>query len=327
MIPISKLTLACYHYLKRHDEFRRIWGHNFDLLKKHINFFMKEWKPIGIKDLNLALRGELILPPKCSILTFDDGLKEHSTIIAPYLNELGIKAIFNVCTNTILKREPTIAQTIHFGTAYFGIRIFSQMIIPYIGDDVIRADYLKMLEDKKMVKLNDLNLAIKIFFNKNKAQKKSQEVMNTFWNKELEKISPDIFDKVFMDEADVRNILSLGHTVGIHTASHAHVTDKCFNQEFIQTEIIEAKRDLEKISNGHVDSFAYPFGKKKDSLLEDENFSKLKATGLDNIFTTYFDGDARCRKDNLGRYLSQSQDSVHMLQSNLWYYEIGNNNK
>lgn len=327
MIHLSRLTLICYHYIKRHDEFKRIWGHDFDLFKKHINYFLREWKPISVNDLNLAFKGDLLLPPKCSLLTFDDGLKEHSTIIAPYLNSLGIKAVFNICTNTVLKKEPTISQTIHFGTAYFGIREFSRMIVSYINDDVMRSDYLRLLEKKQSEGIRELNTGIKIFFNKSHKQRVSQKLMENFWHIELEKIAPDIFDRVFMNETDINKLVSLGHTVGIHTASHAHVTDNCFDQEFIQTEIIEAKRGLEKISNTFIDCFAYPFGNKDDSLLKERNILKLKSTGLDNIFTTYFDGDTHCRRGNLGRYLSQSQDTVDVLKSNLWSYEIGNNYK
>ena len=119
---MSSLTSVCYHYIARADQFRRIWGHGFELFKKHLDFYKKNYKFVSAEDIkNKNLDGN------CLLLTFDDGLKEHSKIIAPYLESLGIKAVFSV-PSCILVDEPNTPQIIHFGTAYYGVRKFYSFV-------------------------------------------------------------------------------------------------------------------------------------------------------------------------------------------------------
>jgi peptidoglycan/xylan/chitin deacetylase (PgdA/CDA1 family) len=323
----SKITSICYHYLKRKDIFNRIWGHDIDLFKKHMDFLNKKYKPISIKLLRNYIQNKTNLPNNCSIITFDDGLKEHSEIIGPYLSSLGISAVFNVCTDTLLKREPVIPQIIHFGTAYFGIREFVNIVEKHIKNHSLYQSYFDFMGNIKTKTPLEINDRLKLFFNKKGDHINKLCFMRYIWHNELVKIDPFIMDKIFMNIEDVKKLIFQGHTIGLHTASHIQISNGQVTDEFIEKEIINAKKDLENILNIPIDCFAYPFGSINDVINNKSMVKTLKTLGFNFIFTTFFDGDVNFRAESIGRYLTQSDDSVSILESKLWTYEISNNYK
>ncbi len=59
---------------------------------------------------------------------------------------------------------------------------------------------------------------------------------------------------------DIKNIISLGHTIGYHTKSHIDL-GKIYNTNIIRDEIIESARSFEKIiGNIAIKHFAFPYG-------------------------------------------------------------------
>lgn len=63
---------------------------------------------------------------------------------------------------------------------------------------------------------------------------------------------------------DIKNIISLGHTIGYHTKSHIDL-GKIYNTNIIRDEIIESARNFEKmIDNVQIKHFAFPYGMSKN---------------------------------------------------------------
>lgn len=321
----TKVSLICYHYIKRDDEFQRIWAHDFKLFKTHIDYLKENYPPISLEQLELALNNKLVLPPKCSIITFDDGLKEHVRV-GEYLTQNKISAVFNVCGDVILKRKAVIVQTIHFGTAFFGVKKFAIMIEKYIQDESIKAKYRDLISNIEDRDIMTVHSSIKNFFNKNSEHYLILDTMRMFWKNELEKVTPGIFDRVFMDVEDLKYLISIGHSIGLHTASHISFKHSK-EEDLFKKEIIDPKKSLEEILNYEIKCFAYPFGKEDDILESNQYYSKFREVGFDYIFTTYYDNIPSLRPQNLGRYLTQSGDSLEDLESNLWSYEISYNHK
>src|SRR3989344_1939497 len=116
---MTTISAICYHYLSRDDEFKRMWGHSFELFKQHIDYLEKKYSIINPGDvLNERFEdGKHYL-----LLTFDDGLIEHRKI-ADYLATKNMHGIFAVPT-CIFRGELLNPQIIHFGSAYYGVRKF-----------------------------------------------------------------------------------------------------------------------------------------------------------------------------------------------------------
>ena len=63
---------------------------------KDLEFLQKHYRAIGLPDLLEALRRDQPLPKRSFLLTFDDGFREMSDVVAPLLLAKGIPAVFFV---------------------------------------------------------------------------------------------------------------------------------------------------------------------------------------------------------------------------------------
>jgi len=318
-----KIIFLCYHYIKRKDELNRIWGHDFDLFKKHIAFLEKEYKPVSMEDLGLFLEGKDVdMPDRCSILTFDDGIKEQATVIAPYLAEKNISAVFNICP-CILDGEPATPQVTHCGTAYYGVKKFYKLLQKYIGISGVDKYYIDLLRRKYASGINALalNSGIKTFFKMELPFESGRKVLLEIWHKELERDIPDIMQKIFMSEADIKNISKMNHSIGLHTNTHATLDRDKSTDIFFEEELNKPKIRLESLTGNKVRCFAYPFCYEDYFLYDAKILSKMRDIGIEYIFTI-FKKSNKLSRDFIGRYSSQSGDSVEILKNKIWEYEI-----
>lgn len=317
-----KIIHLCYHYLSRKDVFYRIWGNEFSLFKSHLSFLEKNYKPVSIKDLLLFLNKEGDMPSKCSLLTFDDGLKEHMEY-AKYLNDHNIKAVFNIPT-CILKNEPATPQIIHFGTAYYGIREFYSFVKKEIKSKYPDKIFIWPTNYKKM-NIFDLHKEIKRIFRREISGQLGREILLRVYKNNILKDFPDFMRKVYLSKNDIVNINKMGHSIGAHTETHCVVKDVMGDQEVVWEEIINPKIKLEKLIGEEVIIFSYPYGKKED-VVNDLNY--LKNKGYKLVMTAFNDREAEKADFNLlnmGRYLVQSQDKISDIMNNICEYEISNN--
>ncbi|MEE8482054.1 MAG: polysaccharide deacetylase family protein, partial [Acidiferrobacterales bacterium] len=68
-------------------------------LRAHMEFFRRYgFQPISLAYLNKAARGQLRLPDRAVLLTFDDGLVSYRDIVVPMLKEYGYPSVLSVVT-------------------------------------------------------------------------------------------------------------------------------------------------------------------------------------------------------------------------------------
>jgi len=308
-----RISSVCYHYIKREDGFSRIWGHDFIIFKKHIDFYSKNYSCLLVDSVNGDENLNSVL-----FITFDDGLKEHLTI-AKFLYKKGILAHFSIPT-CIFEDEPTMSQVLHFGTAYYGIKRFYKFVYSIISSDFRRfVDFLDI--DYKEKKCLDSLLGLKEFFNKKIPYEYQRDIKMRLYENTLKKDFPNFIKIVYLNKQDVENISKMGHKIVNHTTSHCPLSN-IGNLRNIKKEIFVSNEVLSCIVGKTVDIFSYPFGSEKD-LINTEHFFKEQ---FNYIFTT-FRGSNDYNKKFIGRYCSQSIDTVDILKNNMWYYEICSNNK
>lgn len=71
------------------------------------------WPTIAYGELVEALAGERALPPRCSLVTFDDGTIDHYLNAFPVLRELGLSAVFFAITGSVEERLLTPVHARH----------------------------------------------------------------------------------------------------------------------------------------------------------------------------------------------------------------------
>jgi peptidoglycan/xylan/chitin deacetylase (PgdA/CDA1 family) len=74
---------------------------NIQQFKADIEFFLRFYKPVSLQDVIRSIDGDLILPKRCFLPSFDDGFCEVYNIIAPILSAKGVPAIFFLTTSFI----------------------------------------------------------------------------------------------------------------------------------------------------------------------------------------------------------------------------------
>jgi len=309
---MSTLTAICYHYLAREDKFRRIWGHSFSLFKKHLRFLRENYQIIDPQDV---LSERFKDGKDYMLLTFDDGLKEHVQI-SDYLNKLGVKGIFAIPT-CILRGEPSNPQIIHFGTAYYGIRKFYNLIVECIRGVFPQHSNL-LVENPEKQELMQVHKAIKNLFKRQLDQKIGRKVLLNIFEKSLKHDFPDFVKRVYLDKEDIENLVKNGHSLAVHSDTHPVIKDIEPDEELMRNEVLQARDDLSELVGEEVKIFAYPFGEATDILEDTDYFAK---NGYKSILTTY-QRNKNFDLLNLGRYCSQGGDTTNVLTEKLWKYKI-----
>lgn len=323
-----KIKFYAYHYLTRNDEFKRLWGHDFNLFKEQVGQLSKTCNPLGINELlECSTSGVVDLPKKNFILTFDDGLKEHSKIIGPYLEKIGVTAIFFV-PSSILHGQPAVSQIIPCGTAYYGIRKFYKIIVKYLCDRVSEPEKY-LVRDANNLGIYELHAQIKNIFRVELSHKKSYEILSAFWHSELKKDVPDVFEKIYMSKEDIKRLVESGHSIGIHSKTHPVLNDSSYSEAVFQEEIADPKKELEEITGKSIEYFAYPYGGEDHVYYGEDIIDKIKKTGVKFFFTTfqktnYFDPHF------IGRHLVYSNHDKlidtkgceQLKQNKEWYYSF-----
>lgn len=100
-LPAMSLIVPYYHLIS--DEpvvhVKHLYAHkNVREFTKDLEFLLSHYTAIGLPDLLDALRRDQPLPKRSFLLTFDDGFREMSEVVAPLLLARGVPAAFFVAS-------------------------------------------------------------------------------------------------------------------------------------------------------------------------------------------------------------------------------------
>ena len=95
--PINKIPILTYHSI---DESGSVISTKSDIFRKQIKFLSEAgYKTISLETLGKHLRGQIDLPPKTIVLTFDDGFQNFYTTAFPILSEYNFTATVFLITD------------------------------------------------------------------------------------------------------------------------------------------------------------------------------------------------------------------------------------
>jgi peptidoglycan/xylan/chitin deacetylase (PgdA/CDA1 family) len=205
---------------------------------KDLEFFLKHYKNVSLNDLIAHLKKSKSKDPVFH-LTFDDGLKEIVTIIAPILLEKGIHATFFINPDFLNN------QTLFY-------RFKASILINRIKDGKISPADLKLLNVKlKSILGSSLKeKLLTVTYGNRKLLDEIAGILNVNFNDFL---STD----PFVSDSDIQWLLDNGFTIGAHSLDHPLYKYLSIDDQIYQTEksveILENKFNLDKRL------FAFPF--------------------------------------------------------------------
>jgi len=208
--------------------------------KKDLDFFLKHYKSVTLNDLINHLRND---KNKDSVfhLTFDDGLKEIVTTIAPILLEKGVHATFFVNSDFVNNKS-------------LFYRFKTSLLINQLG--IIDKESILEVLREKLSRFTGGSLKEKLlnvsYLNK-EVLDEIAELLNVDFDEYL-KTEP------FVNDQDIEWLLSKGFTIGAHSVDHPLYSQISLEEQILQTE--ESLSFLKEKYNLEDRLFAFPFSDK-----------------------------------------------------------------
>ena len=104
-----KITILCYHSVSRRPKVNPNDPHKINLpveyFEDHLKYLQSRYRVITLGELVRAHREKTKLPPNTAIITFDDGVRNFLTVVAPLLLRHGISATSFIVTGEHFTRE------------------------------------------------------------------------------------------------------------------------------------------------------------------------------------------------------------------------------
>ena len=184
-------------------------------------------------------RGDL--PARALAITFDDGYADNATLAAPLLRSLGLSATFFVTTGVL-----------------DGGRMWNDTVIEALraaapGTLDLSAIGLGVHEIGDAASRRALALRIIAAIKRDPAAVRGERVARI-----ADTVGAPLPDDLMMSSAQVRSLIALGMSVGAHTVTHPILSR--IDDGAARSEIERGRDDLEQITGGRVELFAYPNG-------------------------------------------------------------------
>lgn len=206
------------------------------------------------------------LPPYALCLTFDDGYRDNFTIALPILQSLGIKATFFIASGYL-----------------DGGRMWNDTLLTIVrrwsGESIDLTDW--GIPRIKMQDLAQRQQAWGLLFRwmRRIGTRGRDEMLERLVRQLPESLPTDLM----MTREQVQQLHRVGMEIGCHTRSHPILTR--LPEDAARAEIVNAKRELEELTQDEVRYFAYPNGTPGDDYgMRDVNL--VSAAGFDAAFST-----------------------------------------
>jgi peptidoglycan/xylan/chitin deacetylase (PgdA/CDA1 family) len=201
--------------------------------------------------------------PDTIILTFDDGYIDHSQLVAPFLDTMGIKGLFFVPSQTLVARKTLSVNKIHIMLHLYKGQ--EQYLCEKVSDYLIQEKYYsnvklsalkyKFLREGKYDEkhTNFLKRVLQRVFTES-----DLDIFSARFMKSLDLESEDLANKLYLNSTDFDAMVSRGHSIGLH--GHQHLYLSSLEKEAQETDILKNIKIFQErgIMTDHL--FAYPYG-------------------------------------------------------------------
>jgi len=225
---IRPVTIVMYHYIRdfTNSRYPAIKGLTPERFEGQIDYIEKYYSIIGFKDLLAAKRGEVKLPPRPCILTFDDGLMDHYNEVMPRLMERGVSAMFFPVTEALNRKSLLEVHKLHF-------------ILASIDDDMVLLDDLiyYVREHGGMGRSDQLTNDFKSFQNPRRFDSKAiafikqqlqhalpldlrSAVLDALYKKNVDVTENVLASELYLTKYHLKTMVRCGMEVGGHGKTH-----------------------------------------------------------------------------------------------------------
>jgi peptidoglycan/xylan/chitin deacetylase (PgdA/CDA1 family) len=267
----KRVMIVMYHYVRRiaGSEFPAIKGRETAEFAEQIAYLQKHHQIIDMRTLISALAdGAGDLPDNVALLTFDDGYRDHFSDAFPVMQKAGVTGTFFVPECAIARRKVLDVNKIHFVLAkapaadLLAAEIDRQLAEARLGPAEFRRQYwapnrfdpADVIYVKRMLQ-HALPEAVRT------------PILDSLFRRFVSADEADFADRLYMSEADLKEMLAAGMLIGAHGANHFWL-DRC-DSATQRVEIELSAAMLTKLGVPQVEwTFCYPYGAYNQETLE-----------------------------------------------------------
>jgi len=209
-----------------------------EILSRHFTF-------VTPGDVLRAVEGGA-LPVQPVLITFDDGYANMHEHVAPLLSQMGVPALFHVCSGVVGQQEPLWPDDLAWILQCWGER---QVPLP---DGSERP--WPLAEKSRLALLRQFNAACKAMPDRERRDY-LERLRSRFW-RPPESAEGEAFRVMSWDE--VRGLHRRGFGIGSHT--HTHPILSRLEPEQLQEELVDSRRHIESEIEADCPYIAYPNG-------------------------------------------------------------------
>jgi peptidoglycan/xylan/chitin deacetylase (PgdA/CDA1 family) len=230
--------------------------------KKDLEFLLVNYVPITLTDLIKIVKSGGLLPEKAFVLTFDDGFREMSDIVAPILLEKGISATFFINTAFIDNQDMCYQHKASILVEYFQKNTFSPKIMQKVGE-IFHKSGLLSFNEKKLLAVN---------YHERQILDEVAEIIDYDFNDYLLKKKP------YLISNQIQELLNQGFTIGAHSINHPLYSSVPLEEQIYQTS--QSVRSIKERFGLTYGAFAFPH---TDNGVSKQFFIEIYKDGLVDV--------------------------------------------
>lgn len=214
---------------------------NVKEFREDMDFFLRNYSPISLRDLMDSLKGDRRLPKNPFLLTFDDGLREMYDIVSPVLKEKGIPATFFLATDFLDNK-----QLFYRHKASILIEHFQR------SSELSHLDKIRGIFLRNRIEFTDFKATVlSVNYQRKYILDEIASVLNIDFNDYLVKHQP------YLNSGQVKQLIQDGFTIGAHSLDHPMYASLALKDQLYQT--TESIRVLRERFSLDYSAFAFPF--------------------------------------------------------------------
>ncbi len=231
--------------------------------RKELDFFLTYYDPVDWKTVKEVVENQRRFKKNSFLLTFDDGMKEIYTIIAPILKEKGIPSVFFINPRFVDNKD-----------IFYRFKI--SYILTYIHENKITQNQIQKIKSILGLNKNIEVLLMQLGFNDKDKIEQIAGILGIDFNDLLDELQP------YLTTPQIKSLIKQGFSIGAHSLDHPLYSEVSYEEQVKQT--YESVKWIENCFHIDYKLFSFPFA---DHFLQMHLFDRIyKETHLDMSFGT-----------------------------------------
>lgn len=268
------LLTVNYHYVGMPVyPYDGIHGLAVDEFIQHILWLKKNFRLISLQDLLLNL--DKGYSENVCLITFDDGFRCNSEIVAPLMEKYDFPAIFFVSTNPLIEHKAIDDHKSQYVRAHFSNDLLFERLKEVIEKEELSIDLSEKSFDAQVrehYRYDEFEVGrVKYLLNYVLSSDVKKKIISSLFIEKV-KDEKEFCRQWYMDIEEIQKLNNKFNCIGSHTCRHLPVAT--LSEDECNAELKDSKKLLEDILGNEISSFSYPLGNEDSVILRDAEIAE-----------------------------------------------------